>query len=77
MKFTHDSQILALCSRSIKDCLRLVHFPSMTIFSNWPTSRTPLGYVSSFDFSPNSGYLSIGNQTGKVLLYRLNHYNQA
>lgn len=47
-----------------------LHLPSLTVFSNWPTSRTPLRYVNAFDFSPNSGYLSIGNDRGKALLYR-------
>ena len=47
-----------------------LHLPSLTVFSNWPTSRTPLRYVNTFDFSPNSGYLSIGNDKGKALLYR-------
>lgn len=47
-----------------------VHLPSLTVFSNWPTSRTPLRYVNAFDFSPNSGYISIGNDRGKALLYR-------
>ena len=47
-----------------------IHLPSLTTFSNWPSSRTPLRYVHSFDFSPNSGYLSIGNDSGSALLFR-------
>jgi U3 small nucleolar RNA-associated protein 18 len=27
------------------------------------------------DFSPKSGYLAMGNDKGRVLLYRLNHYS--
>lgn len=49
----------------------------MSTFSNWPTDRTPLGYVASAAFSPHSGYLAIGNDKGKALLYRLNHYERA
>jgi len=49
----------------------------MTIFSNWPTSKSPLHYVHSTAYSPNSGYLAIGNARGRVLLYRLHHYNKA
>ncbi|KAJ1495373.1 hypothetical protein T484DRAFT_1762486 [Baffinella frigidus] len=44
------------------------------VFANWPTSGTPLHSVSAADFSPNSRFLSIGNDRGKVLLYRLRHY---
>lgn len=74
LAFSHDSQILAMGSRMKKDAMRLVHLPSMTVFSNWPTSRSPLNFVHSLAFSPNSGYLAVGNARGKVLLYRLNHY---
>ena len=56
---------------------RVLHVPSMTVFSNWPTSKSPLHYVHSTAYSPNSGYLAIGNARGRVLLYRLHHYNKA
>ncbi|SPO22551.1 related to UTP18 - possible U3 snoRNP protein involved in maturation of pre-18S rRNA [Ustilago trichophora] len=74
MRWNGDGQILAVASKLKKDALRLVHFPSMRVFSNWPTSGTPLGSVSSVDFSPASQYVAIGNTRGKVLLYSLRHY---
>ncbi|SYW78164.1 related to UTP18 - possible U3 snoRNP protein involved in maturation of pre-18S rRNA [Ustilago bromivora] len=74
MRWNGDGQMLAIASRFKKDALRLVHFPSMRVFSNWPTSSTPLGSVSSVDFSPASQYVAIGNTRGKVLLYSLRHY---
>ncbi|KAG0303053.1 U3 snoRNP protein [Dissophora globulifera] len=77
LRFNHDSQILAMSSKARKDQLRLVHIPSLKVFSNWPTSGTPLSYVTALTFSPRSGYLAIGNDKGKVLLYRLNHYPSA
>ncbi|CAO3660842.1 unnamed protein product [Umbelopsis ramanniana] len=77
IKFNHDSQLMGISSNRKKDQFRLVHLPSLTVFSNWPTAATPLSYVSSFDFSPRSGYLAIGNDKGRVLLYRLNHYPSA
>jgi U3 small nucleolar RNA-associated protein 18 len=77
LAFNHDSQLLAMGSRMKKDSLRLVHLPSMTVFSNWPTSKTPLHYVHSLAFSPSSGYLALGNAKGRVLLYRLHHFGSA
>jgi len=74
LKFNHDSQILLTASRRQKDSLKLIHLPTMTTYSNWPTSTTPLHYVSAVDFSPKSGYMAIGNARGRVLLYRLNHF---
>lgn len=75
--FNSTSEILAISSKVKKDCFKMVHLPSLTVFSNWPTSRTPLRYVHTFDFSPNSGYLSIGNDRGKALLFRLKHYKDS
>lgn len=74
LAFSPDRQLLAMGSRLKKDALRLVHVPSYTVYQNWPTSRTPLGYVHSVAFSPKGGFLAAGNAKGKVLLYRLHHY---
>lgn len=70
-------QILAMASRWKKDSLRLVHTATMTVFSNWPSTRTPINFVHSMAFSPRGGFLAIGNAQGKALLYRLNHYTEA
>ncbi|TMW55916.1 hypothetical protein Poli38472_008564 [Pythium oligandrum] len=74
LKFNPDGQILAMSSRDTRDALKMVHVPTMTVFANWPSSKTPLHYVSAMDFSPNSGYFAVGNARGRVLLYRLTHY---
>ena len=75
VKFNHDAQSLAVASRYKKDAFKLIHVPSRRVFANWPTANTPLGYVNTMDFSPNGGYLAMGNDKGKVLLYRLNAYS--
>lgn len=74
LRFNSDGQILAFSSRREKDSLKMLHVPTATVFSNWPTSKTPLGYVWSMDFSPESKFLAIGNDKGKCLLYSLEHY---
>ncbi len=74
--FNHDAQILAIASKVKKDSLRLIHVPTRRVFSNWPTANTPLGYVNCMDFSPNGGYLAMGNDKGKVLLYCINAYSK-
>ena len=33
--------------------------------------------VSSIAFSPGGGYAAIGNNKGKVLLYRINQFDKA
>jgi len=74
--FNHDGQILAMSTQREQNGLKLLHVPSKTVFSNWPTSKTPLGYVWSLDFSPQGRYLAIGNDKGKCLLYNMKHYNE-
>lgn len=76
VRFNSDGQILAMSTQREKHGLKLLHVPSKTVFSNWPTAKTPLGYVWSMDFSPQSKFLAIGNDKGKCLLYKLNHYNE-
>lgn len=73
--FNSDGNMLAMSSRKERDSLKIVHIPTQTVFSNWPTSNTPLNYVWSTSFSPGSKFLAIGNDKGKCLLYKLTHYH--
>lgn len=77
MKFNHDAQILAVCSSMKKNSLKLVHVPSLTVFSNWPPSNRSLHYPRCLDFSPHGGFMAMGNAGGKVLLYKLHHYHNS
>ncbi|KJE95480.1 WD-repeat protein 50, variant [Capsaspora owczarzaki ATCC 30864] len=72
--FNHDAQLLAAWSAEKKNAMRLIHFPSATTFANWPSEKAPLSYVHSVAFSPHSAYFAVGNDKGKVVLYRLKHY---
>ncbi|GLU07639.1 hypothetical protein SLE2022_245910 [Rubroshorea leprosula] len=77
MKFNNDAQILAICSTMKKNSLKLVHVPSLTVFSNWPPPNTSLHYPRCLDFSPGGGFMAVGSAAGKVLLYKLHHYHNA
>ncbi|KAI8618905.1 WD40-repeat-containing domain protein [Chytriomyces sp. MP71] len=70
LAFHPSSQALLFASRTKKDSMKIAHCPSLTVFQNWPTANTPLGYVNTVDWSPGGGYLATGNDKGKVLLYR-------
>jgi len=58
-----------------KGSLRMVHMPSYTVFSNWPTKSTPVYNITSMDFSPKGDLFAFGNTSGTVLLYKLTHYD--
>ena len=77
MKFSSDAQILAISSSMKKNSLKLIHIPSYTVFSNWPPSNRTLHYPRCLDFSPGGGFMTVGNAAGKVLLYKLHHYQHA
>merc|ERR1712238_487049 len=76
MKFHHSGEVLAISSKYKKDSLKMVHASSGTVFANWPTARTPLGMVTAMDFSNRDGFMAIGNEQGRVLLYQLQHFER-
>ncbi|KFM63139.1 U3 small nucleolar RNA-associated protein 18-like protein, partial [Stegodyphus mimosarum] len=73
MKFNCTSELLALSSSHKLQAVKLVHFPSMTVFSNFPL-KEDLRYPNALDISLNSGYLSVGNNVGTTYIFRLKHY---
>ena len=60
--------------QELKHSLRLVNLQTLQCVANWPTAKTPLAHVNCVDWSPNSGYIGVGNAKGKALLYRVTHY---
>lgn len=71
MTFNSDGQLLAFASRALKNAVRLLHVPSMTVYSNWPTQNVNLRRVSCLAFSPSGGFLAAGNDKGEALLFRI------
>ena len=72
--FSPTNEIFAFFSYRNTQAVRLAHTTTQTVFSNWPKQDTNLGYVNALDFSYNSKYLAVGNDLGRVLLFRLNHF---
>ncbi|KAG4302356.1 hypothetical protein PCK1_001338 [Pneumocystis canis] len=60
LEFSSDGQILAMASGEKRDSFRLVHFPTGSVYKNWPTSSTPLGRISAIKFSPPGSEITIG-----------------
>lgn len=75
LRYSPDGAMLLMASQRTRDALKMLHVGSGTVFSNWPTDKTPLHFVTAANFSPGGGYLSVGNDRGRVLLYRLHHYS--
>lgn len=73
-KFNSSSEMLAICSETVPGAVKLLHFPTGTIFANFPGSQSNVGQVKVVEFSPNSGFLAMGNCKKEVPLFRLKHY---
>ncbi|CAF3330442.1 unnamed protein product [Rotaria socialis] len=75
VKINSSSELLAINSYHLSRAIRLVHMPTLTVYDNFPEFHDKkIQIVNTLDFSPNSGFLTMGNNNGKVLLYRLKHY---
>ncbi|XP_061556095.1 U3 small nucleolar RNA-associated protein 18 homolog [Phycodurus eques] len=75
LTFNPSAEILAIASRHQDEAVRLVHVPSLSVFSNFPASKRKFVYrASCLDFSPHSGFFSLANNKGHAPLFRLLHY---
>jgi len=76
LKFNITTELLAVGSSYKIGAARLVHFPSLSVFSNFPAREDykAIRNVNSLDISPNSGFIMMGNNTGNALIYRLKHF---
>ena len=70
LKFNPSSEILAMASEVKENSVKLLHVPSMTVFSNFPSFNFNVKRPNCIDFSLNGGYFSIGNNRGAANLYR-------
>ncbi|XP_033208825.1 U3 small nucleolar RNA-associated protein 18 homolog [Belonocnema kinseyi] len=74
LKFNPTSEMLAVSSSKKANAFKLMHLPSFTVFSNFPTFQTKMYNPLALDFSPGSGFLSVANNKNHAYLYRLKHY---
>lgn len=75
IKFNHSSEMLALASNEVDNAVKITHIRSGTVFNNFPDHMSKIGKPHVVQFSPQSGFMAIGNHNKEVLLYRLKHFN--
>lgn len=73
LKFNSTSEILSMSSNVKDNAIRLVHFPSMTVFNNFPSWIYKIPRPDCTDFSLHSGYFSV-TEKSRAYLFRLPHY---
>lgn len=75
LRFNPTTEILGICSADTNNAVKLVHFPSATVFSNFPSQHDMMGKATVLNFSPASGFFAFGTIGGLAPLYRLRHYS--
>lgn len=73
-RFNATSEILGLCSEDSLDGVKLAHFPSGSVFANFPLNTKTFGHPTCVAFSPGGRYLALGTISHRVALYELKHY---
>ena len=75
--FHPSSQLLTFYSREKRNSLRVAHYPSGKIYTNWPTERSPLGRVASMSFNSDGSTVAFGSKDGVVQIYNLKHFSKS
>lgn len=73
--FHPSSQLLTFYSKDKRNALRVAHYPSGKIYTNWPTERSPLGRIASLSFNHDGSNVAFGNKDGVVQIYNLKHFS--
>ena len=73
--FHPSSQLLSIYSREKRNALRMIHYPSGRVYTNWPTERSPLGRVVDVAFDCTGSTAAFGNKDGVVQIYNLKHFS--
>jgi U3 small nucleolar RNA-associated protein 18 len=71
IRISPDGSKALFSSKWQKNSLRMADLNSKTIFKNWPNFKTNLGIISQAAFSCDNSYVVLGNDKGKVIVYRL------
>lgn len=74
LKFNCSTEILAVSSAIYPNALKLVHIPSYHVFKNIPDPAFNFHNVGPVSFSPNSGFMALGNNKSTASLFRLKHF---
>ena len=59
-----------MSSKWKKNAIRLFNLDTMKMYSNFPSYKERVKYPFCFDFNSDNTFFSIGNDEGKLFLYK-------
>jgi len=74
IKFHPNNELLSIHSKYSSDVLKLVHYPTHTVYQNINTKN--FGKICSMDFSMDGKFFTIANTGGVVNTFNLEHYQK-
>ncbi|KAH8269431.1 hypothetical protein KR018_002970 [Drosophila ironensis] len=74
LQFNHTSELLVMSSSEAPNCVKMAHFPSATVYSNFPGQNERCGFVHAMSFSPHSNFLAFATKGKHVPLFRLKYF---
>lgn len=74
-QFNPTSELLMFGSSEVAEAAKIVHVPSCSVYSNFPGTFSKIGQPAVVGFSPNSGYMAIGNNKSTIALFRLKNFS--
>ena len=84
VSINNDNTLVVYASEDKKDQVRVIHLPSLSVYSNWPAVNEKLGFIRDVSISGDNRscgegalgveYLAMAGKRGKVYLYRFNHF---
>ncbi|KAH8401690.1 hypothetical protein KR009_007385 [Drosophila setifemur] len=74
LQFNHSSEVLAMSSHEAPNSVKLAHFPSATVYANFPEQHDSVGHVTAMAFSPHSSFLAFATNSKTVPLFRLKYF---
>lgn len=74
ISFNKAGTLLAYCSDEVDNAVKILNMSDLSIVPTFPRVTHRLGAARCLKFSPDNKFLSIGNERGRCLLFRINNY---
>lgn len=71
LKASPDGTKVVFGSKWKKNSLKIANLQQKQVYRNWPNMKTVLGMITQTEFSIDGNYLVVGNEKGRIVVYKL------